>query len=162
MKTLLRKLRQNKIPENRMANVIAEFGENRFLEAKRDIEKHLNSEDFLVRHNSLIALVYDWNSKEHVKTCKEFILKDPDEDNRAAAALGLGILLEGTKNKSALKSLLHVFNDSKEVWVVRDSAYHGITKILGIKQPSISKLDYEKDIDWKLIKSLGKELNVEC
>lgn len=161
LKNLLEKLKNREIPEDRIAKTIALFGREMFKEARKEVEKYIHSKDEIIRYNALVTLILDWGLQEHYETAKKLLLNDSDEDVRGLGAACMGSLKRGANDKEALRTLLKVFKNKKEHWLVRSSAYSAILDIIGVprqEQPGALGDDYEKDVDWDIIEKAEKIL----
>jgi hypothetical protein len=150
-------LRAGIIPEQKIYSVLHSFGEAGFVQAKSDVEQYLEHDDSQLRYIALNVLTIHWRCTEHRTSCERFIVNDPDSDNRRLGTIGLGALLQGTRDAEALRLLLNVFSDEDEEWHVRDSAYRAILYILGrpaSEQPSAArKMNYATDVNWEYIET---------
>lgn len=158
---LLEDLRSGNIEHDAVYMAIHLFGEAQYKEAQPLIEKFLKSKDSEWRRIALNVLGIHWASKEHRRIYESvFLDKNEEEENRSTAATCLGTAFGDSKEKNILKILLSVFNDAQEDWYIRDSAHRAILYVWGVppqKWPSATrKLNYEKDIDWELIKKIEK------
>lgn len=157
---LLNKLKKGKMPKDEIPHIISIFGKNRFLEAKKEVEKYIDREDEIIRYNVLSTLILDWGLKEHYKTAIR-MLNDSDEEVRGMAVACIGSLKRGTKDGESLRIVLRVFEENKNNWFMRDSAYEAILNIEGVpedKRPTKRILNPKKDIDWNLIHKIEKRL----
>ena len=147
LEQLKNKLESADIPDEEIDKIIFFLGREKYVKAKKTIEKFLNHKNRGIRNAALSTLVFKFVIDKHAATCKKFMLHDTDEYNRALGASGLGMLLVKTNNKNAIKSLLQVFLNKRETRYVRDTAYDSILHIQGIPfedRPKLpSKLDYK-------------------
>jgi hypothetical protein len=151
----LAKLRSGELEDDEVYDILHRFGDSEFVEAKTDVEKYLDHDNPQLRYIALNVLTIHWRCAEHRKVCNEFILSDPDSDNRRLGTAGLGAVFQGTRDSAALKLLLQVFSDEDEEWHIRDSAYRAILYILGrraTEQPSAARqLNHAEDVNWEHI-----------
>lgn len=156
LQSLLKDIEEGNIEYKALYSAIHTFGEARFYEAEPLVEQFLKHEDPDLRNIALNVLGVHWDSQKHRKVFESFLFDEEEaEENRAMAASCLGYITRGTKDKAALRILLSFFRDEEVDEFIRDRSYHGILDIWGIPfkdQPSSAKeLDYERDVDWKMI-----------
>jgi hypothetical protein len=139
-------------------DAIIQLGNYHFLEAKKEIERCLESKDAVLRRHALMQLVLEMGLGSYRKICVRFLLKDSDEDVRGMAAACLGSMLRGSKDKKAIRLLLRVLNNKKEEALVRISAHDALYDILGVAYKSRKQLPFDDRIkenaDSKLLNRL--------
>jgi hypothetical protein len=111
------------------------LGETRFTSARQTIERYLEHDERWVRDNALSVLTHEMRIGDHVTTCIR-IIEDGDDHHYGVhtntAISGLGDILEGTRDETGLRTLLHVLRDPAQVVALRASAYRAIQAIEGI------------------------------
>ncbi len=160
LRKLLEELKKNKLSTSQVTGLITLFGQEQFKEARKEVERYLDSTNALERYSALSTLVYEWGIQDIRRKIEKMSIDDHDEDVRGNAVSCLGSLLRGSNDKKALRLLLKVLKDKEEHWMVRSSAYSSILDIIGVprqEQPGALGSDYEKYVDWKLIKSIERE-----
>jgi hypothetical protein len=163
LQSLLNDTQEGNLEYKALYSAIHTFGEGDFREAEPLIEQFLEHEDPDLRNIALNVLGIHWVSKKHRKVFESFLFNEKEDDeNRGMAAACLGVICRGSKDKAALRVLLSFFNDDDVDWFVRDHAYDAILDVWGVPyqvRPSAAKkLDYEKDVDWRLIREIEKYL----
>lgn len=164
LQNLLKDVEEGNIECNALYSAIHIFGEADFREAEPLVEQFLKHDDSDLRNIALNVLGIHWNSKKHRKIFESFLFnQEEDEENRAMAAACLGAICRNSKDKAALRILLSFFNDEEEHWFVRDNAYESILNVWGVpyqqRLSAARKLDYQKDVDWNLIREIEADLH---
>ena len=141
-------------PQNLYA-AIHSLGHGPAGDAKPYVERFLHHADPQLRYIALNVLTIHWKCHEHRRTCERFAQEDPDSDNRRIGVSGLAALLESTRDASALRFLLDIFQNDAEEHHIRDAAYSSILYVLGAPvkdQPRLTRLiDFDRDVKWEWI-----------
>lgn len=161
---LTEKLRKHKLSRWNMKlfNAINDLGEEGYTKAKDVIASYLNDGDPQIRNISLVILAILWGYKAYYPVAKNFLLNDPEEENKMAGATAIGKLFRGTHNKEVIKILLPFFLDKTRSSIFREAIYGAILDVLGIPiqhHPSFNDDgELERKVDWNFIRDikLGK------
>lgn len=127
-----------------LVHVIGNAG---FLDAKPPIEDLLLSKDSSLRRAALVVLALVWACEDHRHTCERlaFLEPDPDDEIRRTAVAGLGTVLEGSQDASALRLVLPMIEDENTTEAFRDTAYMALLLIMG---KSIHQIPWDAHIEW--------------
>jgi hypothetical protein len=157
-KELERKLKSMSLDDRKAYFLIHELGHTHHVQAVPAIERYLDSPEFGLRQIALNVLVHHWGLKDYGPACEKFLIADPHPDVRSMAALCLGTMYSQIPNKRILKLLALKLKDRKEEWTVRQTAYESILRILNYPltemPPSTREINFDTDVNWKLINSL--------
>ncbi len=131
LKTMLEEIRTGNVDEDRIRHNLHEIGMAGFVDARTTVESFLIHDNEELRHTALSVLVLDWGLIDHKYTAERFLFGDSESENRSLGAVCLGALLEGTRDKTALRMLIAVFNNTAEKLFVRRGAYYAIWDLWG-------------------------------
>lgn len=151
------RLRRGEIREpSDIRNAIYDLGNARYTPAKTVIESYLRHPDGEVREAAIIALAFDFRSQEHRVTCEEMIESETDEDALRSAAAGLGSLLFGTSEITAMQRLAKIVRNPGHNRWTREGAYSAILSIVGVRPSEHPRLtedeeQFLRNVDWDLI-----------
>ena len=143
LKKMMIELATKNLDKEKIANYIADLGNNNYNEARKVVMEYIDYDDSIVRQNALTALLIDFKTKDLYEIAKKIAVTDPDGDVRSAALSGIGSIKWATRDKDALQFFLDILlrykgkenldNDEQSSFdFVRDSAYRAIFDILGI------------------------------
>jgi len=147
-------LREGRLSAREIADAVADFGSENFVEAKADVERLLDHGDEIVRYNAISTLAYEWGTTDRPERVVEMVLNDPDVDCRRNAASALGSLFRSSNDSKILEILANVVLDPAQEDQVRCSAYAALLDVLGVPkqhQPDTFSLKLDAQVDWILV-----------
>lgn len=147
-------LRRGMLDPCEIADAVADFGVEYFVEAKPDVEQLLDHDDPIVRYSAIVALGFDFCTTDRIERLLDILFRDPDRDCRRAAAAAFGCLHRGTNDKRIAGALAVVVRNKNEEDDVRIFAYTALLNVLGIPrnlQPDPLSMALG-DIDWELVR----------
>jgi hypothetical protein len=157
-KELERKLKTLSLNDHKAYFLIHELGHTHYVQAEPLIEKYLSSPESQLRSIALNVLVHHWGLKDYGPVCEKFLFDDPHLDVRSMGAMCLGTMYKHVPNKRILKMLASKVKDSEEEWMVRQTAYRSILRILNYPlsemPPTTREMDFDTEVNWTLINSL--------
>lgn len=149
------------LPPEETARIILRLGREGHLRSWSKIERHFDHASAEVRRASLQALVFDWRMDPYRERCERFTKEDPDPDVRRFSATCLGLLLQSTGDRRALRHLASVARKEEESPRVRGAAYVGLLRVLGRRGKEIPFIgnvdDLNARVDWALVEACGDE-----
>lgn len=149
------------LPPGEAARIILRLGREGHLRAWSRIERHFDHESPDVRRASLQALVFDWRMDPYRERCERFTEEDPDPDVRRFSATCLGLLLQSTGDRRALRHLATIAHKEEESPRVRGAAYVGLLRVLGRRGKDIPFIgnvdDLKARVDWALVEACSGE-----
>lgn len=158
----MKDLRQGNLKGREVYRAVQTFGEQRYLEARPEVEALLSSDDAELRFVALKVLTRYWHLAEHWETARQVLLYDPESECRFRAAEDIGALKRNTQDTQTLTALAEVVcNEQEENLVVREAAYAAMLAVLQYdprEQLHIAAhgVDFTTEVDWKMVKQYFK------
>jgi len=127
-------LRKGQLSAIETADFAADAGTHNFVEARQDVERLLDHESPIVRHDALGTMAYEWGLSSRVDRILEMLVSDEDRDCRRQAAAALGSLLRGQRSEHVLDALVRTARNTEESMDVRAFAYSSALDVIGVSR----------------------------
>jgi HEAT repeat protein len=129
LRAKLKLLREGRIPDAELSDVLHEYGEADFREAEAEVTQFLEHPSPHLRHAAVNVLTFHWRSPKHLDKLGCMLFDDPDEFVRQTVASGLGAVLEGSKDAWGTQLLVQKLREATEERFVREAAYEALLAI---------------------------------
>ncbi len=141
--------------EREVADAIQLIGRSLRLSSRSSIERFLSHPCSLLRATSMKVLALHWRLREYTDRVLWSLEADAEPDCRRAAALCLGSLYEGTRNREIGHELAAVLDREDEEEDIRCASYYALLDVEGRKSRPTPLLTGEfriaKDVDRRLL-----------
>jgi len=124
-----KELNTSQLPVAELQERIREVCSDYLIEAKVDVDRLLRHEDWRVRWSALDMVWWGVGATDGIDRSIEILMRDPDEDVRAQAALALYEAASGTPQETRVKETLKRAADTDECDYVRESALRYLQKL---------------------------------
>lgn len=132
-------LRAGQLTVREVADFAADAGKENYIEAEPEVNDLLDHKDPIVRYNAMGTLAYEWGRSHRTDRILEILSVDPDDDCRRQAAVALGSLFRGRRERHVLDVLVGIAKNSNEPMDLRASSYVSGLSMIGVSrdfQPS--------------------------
>ncbi|HET6373336.1 MAG TPA: HEAT repeat domain-containing protein [Candidatus Polarisedimenticolia bacterium] len=141
--------------EHETAKAIERLGRSQKMSARGTIESFLAHPSPLLRAASLKVLALHWRLRDYTERVLWTLTADTDPDCRRAAALCLGSLYEGTRDKEIGKELVAALTREGEEEDVRWASYYALLDVEGTQEATrplpVDGFHWPTDADQELI-----------
>src|ERR1043165_2719346 len=124
--------RENNVVGPALADLVAQIGATRDLEAAPEIEKLLDDDSELVRYNAMGVLAFDFGACSRMGRLHEILRFDRDELCRGRAASALGSLRRNSNDAELMGLFASIASDDSEQEHVRISSYKALLNVMGV------------------------------
>jgi hypothetical protein len=138
VKKLYDDLLTGQVDDKLLYQAIHILGEADFQQAKDFVRSYLNNHESELRSIAIHNVGLHWRLKEFTDILKKIVKDDDEEYIRGEAAVGLGHIYKGEKNKHILEFLLQKLNDDTEEFDNKEEIYSAILRIWGMSSRDIS------------------------
>jgi HEAT repeat protein len=154
MKAKLVQMREGRLPEEDLPELLHEFGEADFREAEPEVTRFLRHPNPILRYEAINVLALHWVLPQYSEELRHMLEKDADPNVRRIAVTGLGVLREGTRDKAVARVLLEKLRDRSEHRGLREAAYEAL---LAVVVPTDTELSARAKASLELLESKTRE-----
>ncbi len=124
-----RALREGRVPHDELYFVLHEFGNADFRETEADVGRFLTHDDADLRYIAVNVLTLHWDMSKYRNELERILVNDKDPDVRRIAAVGLGHVLQGSRDSQATRLLIEKLRQVSEDVEVRQAAFDALLVI---------------------------------